>query len=157
MLPMCPARASVSARRRACRSGARWRCSPLGRSIGDVDGELLSFVKGRVADEAQLPEGWSDRLHGSTLAELRSDAARLATTLGIADTTEPARGRGADGRFASGGDVMNAAIRSARGTTIAPTVEPVPVEGTLGAGRGGTNPPRQPNMSDLIREASGRA
>jgi hypothetical protein len=49
-----------------------------------MDGELRDYVQSQVAQEAGLPPEWAPRLHGSTLAELRTDTAQLARTLGTA-------------------------------------------------------------------------
>ena len=111
-------------------------------------------MKTQVADEFGLLAEWATRLHGETLSELRADASRLAKTLGVAET-EPARDRDEGGRF-SGDAGMNEAIRAARGTVVPAAMRELePVDGVLGAGRGGTNPPRRP-VSARIREASGR-
>lgn len=121
-----------------------------------MDNETLSYIKERVAAEAQLPDGWSERLHGGTLTELRDDARKLAQTLGVAEP-EPAHARDEGGRFAAGNAGMNEAIRAARGTVVPAAMREPEPDGTLGAGRAAvTNPPRRADMSDLIREASGR-
>jgi hypothetical protein len=115
-----------------------------------MDDKTLAYIRERVAVEAHLPTGWDGRLQGTTLSELRDDAARLAKVLGA--ETEPDR----DEHRRYVGNDMNAHIRSARGTTIpAAPAEREPEPGRLGAGHGGANTPQPPNMSDLIREASG--
>jgi hypothetical protein len=69
-----------------------------------MDDDLLDFVKARVADETGLSSEWGARLRGSSLAELRADAAQLRRTLRL----DPEPSRGDDGRFSID---MNARLR----------------------------------------------
>jgi hypothetical protein len=108
-----------------------------------MDDESLSELKRLAAEEVGLPSRLSSRVRGSTLAELRGDAKKLAVELGYA---EP-QARDSAGRFA-----MSDLIRQRAG--YAPIAEPEAPAGDLGVGKGGSAAPRQvtpPSMSDLIR------
>ena len=82
-----------------------------------MDDETLAYIRERVADETQLPNGWGERLQGETLAELRADARVMAKDLGLAVDDERDAQRDEHGRFARSGNrgSMNSIIRQASG------------------------------------------
>ena len=114
--------------------------------------ELELYVRQNVCEEHDLDPEHASRLRGRSVSELRDDARRLRHQLGL--DHDPARDP--QGRFASGASSMNDAIRNGRGTTIETTTRERDPEGRLGAGIGGTNAPVEADMSELIRQASGR-
>jgi hypothetical protein len=79
-----------------------------------LDAETRTFLAHHVGAEHDIPEALRPRLGGESVAELRADAAALATELGIAPQ-EPARARDEGGRFARTSSGMNSIIRQAAG------------------------------------------
>lgn len=122
-----------------------------------MDDDTFAFLQESIAREVGLPEGWGDRLRGSSVSELRSDALALRKTLGMGES-ESTRERDEHGRYV--GNDMNQRIRHALygGNFVPPAPqETAPESGRLGAGRGGVVPPPvKADMSALIRAASGR-
>ena len=76
--------------------------------IRSVDAETLQPCSPSSVASAGLPAGLHSRLTGDTVAELRTDAAKLAKQLGLRGAE-----RDATGKFASRD--VNAAIRAAAG------------------------------------------
>ena len=83
------------------------------------DAETMTLLREIAASEAGLPPTLGSRISGSTIGELRADAAALASQLGVAPE-EPARerdeaGRDEAGRFARTSSSFNRMIRDAAG------------------------------------------
>jgi hypothetical protein len=87
-----------------------------------VDDELVAIARSAIGAEHGLTPAQSERLIGSSAAEIRADAKLMAKELGLVADDDPPRDRG--GRFARSGGVydtrgldMNRIIRQATGRT----------------------------------------